>query len=53
MSDDDLRRQLQIGLEPYVKKQANPDGFLSLKDFHRAVNVEMRAIKNKKMKVID
>ena len=23
----------------------NPDGFLSMKDFHRAVNVEMQAIK--------
>jgi hypothetical protein len=25
--------------------QANPDGFLTLKDFHRAVNAEMQAIK--------
>ena len=51
MQDDDLRRQLEITFEPYVKKAGQPDGFLSLKDFHRAVNVEMQAIK--KMRVID
>ena len=34
-----------------MKKAGQPDGFLSLKEFHRAVNVEMQAIK--KMKAID
>jgi hypothetical protein len=34
-----------------VKKKENPDGFLTMKDFHRAVNVELQAIK--KMKAID
>jgi hypothetical protein len=34
-----------------VRKQENPDGFLTMKDFHRAVNAEMQAIK--KMKTID
>ena len=34
--------------EPYVKKQANPDGFLDLKGFHRVVNAEMQAIKKLK-----
>jgi hypothetical protein len=34
-----------------VRKKEHPDGFLSLKDFHRAVNAEMETIK--KMKAID
>jgi len=34
-----------------VQKKENLDGFPSMKDFHRAVNVEMQAIKN--MKAID
>ena len=44
MNDEDLRRQLEITFEPYVKKKENPDGFLSLKEFHRAVNLGMQAI---------
>jgi hypothetical protein len=42
MDDDDLRQQLEIILEPYVKKKANADGFLTMKDFHRVVTVEMQ-----------
>jgi hypothetical protein len=44
MKDEDPRRQ-------YVKKKDNPEGFLDLKGFYRAVNSEMQAIK--KMKPID
>ena len=51
MSDTELKQQLEITFEPYVKKKENPDGFLSMKDFNRAVNVEMQAIK--KMKPIN
>jgi hypothetical protein len=51
MKDEDLRRQLEITFEPYVKKPGQPDGFLSMKDFNRAVNAEMQPIK--KFKAID
>jgi hypothetical protein len=36
---------------PRLISTENPDGFLSMKDFQRAVNVEMPAIM--KMKVLD
>jgi hypothetical protein len=35
----------------YARKTWHPDGFLSLKEFHRVVGVEMQAIK--KMKAMD
>jgi hypothetical protein len=44
-------KEQQFMFAPYVKKKENQDGFLSPKEFHRAVNAEMQAIK--KMKAID
>jgi hypothetical protein len=36
---------------PSLIPTENPDGFLGMKDFHRAANAEMQAIK--KMRMID
>ena len=36
MSETELKQQLEITFEPYVKKAGQPDEFLSMKDFHRA-----------------